>query len=92
MVGSDGRFVLEEACQHLRYYPRRSMETETYDFLGGMMAFSETFKSRISTWIEQNLAAVPAEAIDASGQDALKVQTIIEAIIESWESGQVVTL
>ena len=32
------------------------------------------------------------EDIDASGEDALKAQTIIEAAIESWEEGRVVEL
>ena len=90
VVGSDGRFVLREACQHLEFYPRFSMERETYDFLGGMMAFPETFQSRITRWIEQNREGVAPEDIDASGADALKVQTIIEAAIQSWETGEVV--
>jgi len=92
VVGSDGRFVLREACEHLTFCPRFSRESETYDYLGGMMSFGETFASRIGRWIEQNLQEVAPEAIDASGEDALKVQTIIEAIIESWEKGTVVDL
>ncbi len=92
VVGSDGRFVLREACQHLEFYPRSSMERETYDFLGGMMAFPETFKARITRWIEQNKEEVAPEDIDASGVDGLRVQTIIEAAIESWETGQVITV
>jgi len=92
VVGSEGRFVLREACQHLTFYPRFSRETETYDYLGGMMNFSETFASRIGRWIEQNCQKVAPEEIDGSGEDALKAQTIIEAIIESWETDRVVIL
>jgi predicted dehydrogenase len=92
VVGSDGRFVLRDACEHLAFYPRFSLEIETYACLGGMRHFSETFGSRINKWIEQNLAQVAPAEIDASGEDALKVQLIIEAAIESWETGQVVTL
>ena len=92
VVGSDGRFVLKEACQHLTFYPRRSMETETFDFLWGMMAFPETFKARITKWIEQNVAGDAPEDIDASGAAALHVQTVIEAIKTSWETGEIVTL
>ncbi|MFM7321969.1 MAG: Gfo/Idh/MocA family protein, partial [Armatimonadota bacterium] len=90
VVGSEGRFVLLDACEHLTWYPRFSRETETYDYLGGMMNFSETFGSRIGTWVEQNLAGDKPEDIDASGADALHVQKIIEAIIRSWETGTVV--
>ncbi len=92
VVGSEARFVLLDACEHLTFYPRFSRQTETYDYLGGMMNFSETFGRRIGVWVEQNIARVKPEAIDASGADALHVQRIIEAIIASWETGQVVTL
>jgi predicted dehydrogenase len=92
VVGSEARFVLLDACEHLTFYPRFSRQTETYDYVGGMMSFSETFGSRIGVWVEQNIAKVKPEKIDASGADALHVQRIIEAIIQSWETGQVVTV
>ncbi len=92
VVGSEGRFVLLDACEHLTFYPRFSRQTETYDYLGGMMGFNETFNSRISKWVEQNIAKVSPDEIDASGAAALHVQRIIEAVIESWETGNVVTL
>jgi len=92
VVGSEARFVLVDACEHLTFYPRFSRETETYDYVGGMMSFGETFGSRIGKWIEQNLRGDRPEDIDASGEDALKVQLIIEGIIQSWETGTVVTL
>ena len=92
VVGSEGRVVLLDACEHLTFYPRHSRQTETYDYLGGMMGFGETFGQRIGKWVEQNLAGAAPDQIDASGADALHVQRIIEAIIESWETGTVVTL
>lgn len=92
VVGSDARFVLLDACEHLTFYPRFSHEIVTYDYVGNMMGFNETFKSRIDKWIQQNLENAKPEEIDASGEDALKVQTIIEAIIESWQTNRVVTV
>jgi predicted dehydrogenase len=92
VVGSQARFVLREACEHLEFFPRFSRETEQFDYIGGMMGFSETFASRIGRWVEQNLAGARPEEIDASGADALKAQLIIEAAIESWENNTVVTL
>jgi predicted dehydrogenase len=92
VVGSDARFVLRDACEHLEFYPRFSRETVTYDYLGGMMGFGETFGSRIGRWVQQNLQQVKPEQIDGSGEEALKAQLIIEAAIESWETGQVVAL
>jgi predicted dehydrogenase len=92
VVGSEGRFVLEDACEHLHFYPRMSRLSEHFDYLGGMMNFGETFGARIGRWVEQNAAGVKPEEIDASGADALKVQSVIEGIIKSWETGTVVTL
>jgi predicted dehydrogenase len=92
VVGSEARFVLLDACEHLTFYPRHSKDTETHDYLGGMKSFNETFGSRIGVWVEQNLAQVSPDEIDASGADALHVQRIIEGIIRSWETGTVVTV
>src|ERR1041384_7412202 len=52
VVGSDARFVLRDACEHLEFYPRNSKEIETYDYMGGMKSFPETFDTRIAKWIE----------------------------------------
>ena len=92
VVGSEGRFVLRDACEHLTFYPRYEKEIEEHDYVGGMKHFSETFKSRIGVWIDQNLQGVDPKDIQASGEDALKGQRVIEACIESWETGQVVNL
>lgn len=92
VVGSKGRFVLDDACEHLTYYPRRSIETESLAYLGGMRSFSETFKSRISAWIQQLTADTSWDQIDGSGEDALRAQRVIEAAIQSFETGQIVEL
>ena len=92
VAGSEARFVLDDACEHLTFCPRFSRETVTYDYVGGMMAFGETFGSRIGRWVEQNRAQVSPEEIDGSGEDAYKAQQVIEAAIESWQTESVVTL
>ncbi len=92
VVGSEARFVLLEACEHLEFYPRRSQQVEKYAYLGDMMSFGETFESRITRWIDQNIVGADPDEIDGSGEDALKAQLIIEAAIESWESGHVVEI
>jgi predicted dehydrogenase len=92
VVGSQGRLVIEDACEHLHFYPRANRQSEHFDYLGGMMSFSETFGSRIGAWVEANLANTSPDDIDASGAAALHVQSIIEGIIESWEQGTVVTI
>jgi len=92
VVGSKGRFVIENACEELRFCPRDSIEVESYQHLGGMRSFGETFKSRIGAWIDQLEAKTPYDRIDGSGEDALKAQRIIEAAITSWETHTVVDL
>ncbi|MCX7049470.1 MAG: Gfo/Idh/MocA family oxidoreductase [Candidatus Sumerlaeota bacterium] len=90
VAGSEGRFVLEDACERLFFYPRRSREVERYDYIGGMMGFGETFKSRISFWVKQLLENTPPDKIEASGEEALRAQRIIEAAIESFHTGKTV--
>ena len=57
-----------------------------------MMHFNDTFDARIGKWVEQNIAGVAPEEIDGSGEDGLKVQNVIEAMIKSWETGTIVEL
>ena len=92
VVGSKGRFVLEDACEVLTFYSRRGIEKETYYYLGGMRSFGETFTSRIHRWLEQLVGGVKPEGVDGSGADALAAQEIIEAAIKSHETHTVVDL
>ena len=92
VVGSEGRFVMDEACVDLTFYDRRSPMTESYHDLGGMTGFGETFASRIHTWLEQLTAGVKPSEVDGSGVDGLEVQSIIEAAIKSWETHSIVDL
>lgn len=92
VVGSEARFVILEACEQLEFYPRRSHQVERFSYLGGMMSFGETFESRITRWVDQNIEGADPADIDGSGEDALKSQLIIEAAIESWENGTVVDI
>jgi predicted dehydrogenase len=90
IAGSEGRFLLEDACERLTFFSRRSIETKTHEYLGGMRGFDETFKSRISCWVDQLVNKMPPEQIDASGEEALKAQKIIEGAIKSFETSSVV--
>jgi len=92
VTGSEGRFVLKDACEDLTFYPRFDTQLENHVNYGGMSHFSQTFESRIRRWVEQNIDDVDPADIDASGEDALKVQKIIEGCIDSWETGKVIDL
>jgi predicted dehydrogenase len=92
VVGSKGRFVIEDACEQLVFYPRSSIEVESFSYLGGMRSFSETFKSRIGAWVDQIASGVKPQDVDGSGEEGLKAQRIIEAAIKSWETHAIVDL
>ena len=92
VAGSQAMFELVDACEHLHFKPRFSIETESYSYLGGMRAFGETFKSRIGAWVDQIEAKTPWDQIAGSGDEGLKAQRIIEAAIKAFETHTVVDL
>ena len=92
VMGDEGRFVLDNCFEELTFYPRRSSELTVIknSIMGGMTGFTQTFETRIHRWLEQLTEGVPRDRIEASGKDGLAVQEIIEAAIQSWETGTVV--
>lgn len=92
LVGSQGRVIINEACEKLSFHPRFSNQVEIYEHLGGMKSFPDTFPSRIGAWIEDLRKKTAPDKIDAKAEDALKVQLVIEAAIKSWDTGKVITL
>ncbi len=92
IVGSKGRIVIENACESLCYFPRRSKSIEKFDCYGGMNHFQETFKSRIEAWVQDNINQVLPAEVNGSGQEGLAAQETIEAAIKSFETDTVVEL
>ena len=92
VMGTEGRFVIDNCYEKLTLYPRRSQELVVIPnaLFGGVPNFEATIARRVNRWVEQVQAAVPREAIEASGVDGLAVQEIIEAAIQSWEEERVV--
>jgi predicted dehydrogenase len=86
--GSEGRAVIENVYQRLEVFPRRSPDRLVLEnpIMGGMAGFDETFKRRIDAFVAQVQAGGP---LDASGEDGLAAQEVIEAAIRSWERGSV---
>ncbi len=91
VLGSKGRVVVDNVFENLTFYPRGSLEKLVIDnpIFGGMGSFDETFKRRIDLFVAQVQAGGP---LDASGDDGLAVQEIIEAAIRSWEHSSVETV
>ena len=91
VMGTSGRFVLDNLYQELTLYPRHSEELTVVrnSIMGGLSGFNATFSNRINRWIEQVDDGVPRAEIEASGHDGLAVQEVIEAAIRSHHSGRV---
>ena len=89
ILGTEGRIVLDNLYEELTLYPRHSDELTVVrnSIMGGLSGFSATFTNRIHRWLEQVSAGVPRREIEASGEEGLAVQEIIEAAIRSHESG-----
>ena len=94
VMGTEGRFVLDNCFEELTFYPRRGEELTVIrnSIMGGLTGFRDTFVTRIHRFLEQVTEGVPREEIEASGADGLAVQEIIEAAIRSFETGTVVEL
>lgn len=92
IVGQDARIIIKDACEVLEYQPRHTPQSEVFNCLGGMRSFGETFESRIGAWINDLEKKVKPDDVDGKGEDALKAQLIIEAAIESWDKGTIVSL
>ena len=90
VLGTKGRFVLDNLYQELTLYPRDSDELTVIrnSIMGGLSGFGATFTNRIHRWLEQIMAEAPREQLEASGKEGLAVQEIIEAAIRSHETGK----
>src|SRR5207253_1921494 len=71
VMGTEGRFVLDNCFEELTLYPRRGEELTVIrnSIMGGLTGFNATFKNRIGRWLEQISAGVPRDQIEASGED-----------------------
>jgi predicted dehydrogenase len=94
VAGVNGRFVIEDMWQRATLYPAESMIQQVYQnpVFGGFTGFSDTFKDRIHSFLQQVSDGVPPEQIDGGGADGLAAQRVIQAAIESLDSGRVVEL
>lgn len=92
IVGSKARLVIREAAEGLEFYPRLTREVEIYKHPGNMGGFGDTFQSRIDAWVDDLVKKTTPAKIDGKAEDALRAQEVIEAAIESWDTGKVVTL
>ncbi len=92
LAGTAGRFVLEDMFRELTLYPAGDLQKTVYSnpIFDGMRDFTDTFRNRLSCFVEQLNEGVSAEQIDGSGEDGLKAQKVLAAAIESVKTGDTV--
>jgi len=96
VAGTGGRFVLDDMFSELTLYPAGSMEKTviTNTVFGDIKekTFSDTFRNRITRFVEQVSEGCAPEAIDGSGADGLSAQKVLAAAIQSIENRTVVNV
>ncbi|MCC6444522.1 MAG: Gfo/Idh/MocA family oxidoreductase [Armatimonadetes bacterium] len=94
VAGTKGRFVLEDMWREVTLYPADDpiKLVHANPVFGGYRDFDDTFRERIRTFVKQVSEGASPEDIDGSGADGLAAQKVIQAGIESLESGRVVAV
>ena len=94
VAGTGGRFVIDDMWREATLYPAGNLEKSVYTnpVFGGFRGFDDTFADRIHTFLEQVTDGIAPAAIDGSGADGLAAQRVLQAAIESLETGKIVKL
>jgi UDP-N-acetylglucosamine 3-dehydrogenase len=89
VAGTAGRFVIDNIYEGFTFYPHQSDELLVLrnSIFMGMQKFEDTYFRRINRMIEQIMIGELPEMMEASGEDALAAQEVIEAAILSFKSG-----
>lgn len=92
VAGIEGRFVLEDMFRELTLYPAGNLERIVYanPLFGGMRDFEDTFRNRLTRFVEQLEEGARPDEIDGSGADGLAAQKVLAAAIESVQTETVV--
>jgi predicted dehydrogenase len=95
VAGTGGRFVIEDVFSQVTFYPAGDLEKTVYTnpfLFGGMRNFEDTFRARLSRFVEEVEDGVAPDEIDGTGADGLAAQKVLQAAIDSLESETVVHL
>lgn len=92
VAGVNGRIVIEDMFREVTLYPAGNLLKTVYTnpIFGGMGGFEDTFRNRIHHFLDEVSQGVSPEKIDGSGADGLAAQKVLQAAIDSLETGQVV--
>jgi predicted dehydrogenase len=94
VAGINGRMIVDDMWREATLYPAGNPIKEIYTnpVFGGYSNFDDTFRERIHCFVKQVSEGVAPENIDGSGAAGLAAQKVIQAGIESLNTGQIVTL
>ncbi|MGP4038692.1 Gfo/Idh/MocA family protein [Gracilibacillus sp. D59] len=85
VAGTRGRFEIDNVYERFTFFPheRDELLVQRNSIMSGVGSFHDTFANRFADFIRQVKEGVPPEQMNASGKDALAVQEVIEAAIQS---------
>jgi predicted dehydrogenase len=94
VAGTGGRFVIDDMYRQVTLYMAGDLVKQVYSnpVFGGMGCFEDTFRNRINRFIEQVIEGAKPEEIDGTGADGLAAQRVLQAAIDSLESGKIIYL
>jgi predicted dehydrogenase len=94
VAGTRGRFVIDDMWREATLYPAGNLEKTVFTnpIFGGFRDFEDTFRDRIHTFLKKVAAGAKPSEIDGSGADGLAVQKVLQAAIESLDSGKIIRL
>jgi predicted dehydrogenase len=94
VAGVKGRLVIDDMWREATLYPAGDPVKQVYTnpVFGGMRDFTDTFRNRINTFLDQVAAGCRPEDIDGSGADGLAAQRVLAAAILSIQTEKVVKL
>lgn len=91
VAGLKGRFVIEDMYREVTLFPAGNPVKSVYTnpLFGGMESFEDTFRNRLTAFVDQLNAGARPDEIDGSGREGLAAQLVLDAAIRSIQSGQV---
>jgi len=92
VAGTKGRLVIDDMWREATLYPAGDPIKSVYTnpVFGGVRDFTDTFRNRLSRFVEQLNEEAAPEEIDGSGADGLAAQKVLAAAIESIKTESVV--
>ncbi|HSI83952.1 MAG TPA: Gfo/Idh/MocA family oxidoreductase [Candidatus Methylacidiphilales bacterium] len=94
VAGINGRFVIDDMYREATLYPAGNPEKRVYTnpLFGGMTSFDDTFRNRLTRFIEQLNEGTAPDAIDGSGREGLAAQLVLDAAIRSIQEEAVIAV